>query len=113
MNYFMIPGLKKQFVEWKRLIKKDIIIKAVCDHFSIYKHEIMSRRRKKELTHARYIAFMLLYKYTAMNKSEIGKEFYLDHTSIIHGMKRMKEIFETKDYLMDDYVHIESIIKNI
>lgn len=111
MNYFAMPGLKRQFVEMKRLVKKDIIINAVCQHFSLYKHEILSRRRRRKLTHARYIAFMLLYKYTPMNKSEIGSEFSLDHTSVIHGMNRMKSIMEERESLMDDYIQIELEIK--
>lgn len=113
MNYYIVPGLKKELMEWKRLIKKDIIIKAVCDHFGLKIHHLKGSKRYTGFTKPRHMAFLLLHKYTAMNKTEIGEEFNRDHTTVIHGMKSIKDLIKTSPGLMDDYAQIESVIKNV
>lgn len=113
MNYYIVPGLKRELMEWKRLIKKDIIIKAVCDHFGLKVSHLMESRRYTKFTKPRHMTFLLLYKYTAMNKTEIGEEFNRDHTTVIHGIRAIEMLMREKQSLVDDFVQIESIIKNV
>lgn len=111
MNYFIIPGLKKEFVQLKRNLKKDDILKVICEHFNIRKTDLYGKRRFRKYAHPRFVAFLLLHKHTPLNKCEIGELFKMDHTSIVHGIRKIKSLMSDKNEIVDDVVMIEDRIR--
>lgn len=110
INYFAIPGLKRQFVNFKTVLERDRIVKAVCDYFKISKTSLVRGGRHTKYAHARYIAFLLLHKHTVLTKSEIGKIFNKDHTTVIHGIKKVNDLISVNYEIAD---HLAAIRSNI
>lgn len=110
INYFAVPGLKRQYVNFKIILQKDKVIKAVCDHFKVSKGDLFFGGRYAKFARARYIAFMLLYKYTALNKSEIGELFQKDHTTVVHGIRKINDLIAGNDEIIDDVHKIRGVI---
>jgi len=110
INYFAIPGLKRQFVNFKTVVAKEKIINAICEHFKITKTNLVRGGNYPKYSHARYIAFMLLHKHTVLTKSEIGRMFNKDHTTVIHGIRKVQDMISINLEISD---HIFEIKKSI
>jgi chromosomal replication initiator protein len=97
MNYYAIPGLKKDPAP-KKIITDDNIISAVCWHTGVYLDKIKDKeRRTDEITLARHIAYHFLFNFTTLNKSEIGRKLNRDHTTIIYALRTIKNRIDTDD----------------
>lgn len=66
------------------------ITRAVCHYFTLRPDELYLRRRFPRIVKARWCA-MALMRDEGMTLSEIGREFACDHTTVIHGVKRVQQ----------------------
>ncbi len=64
---------------------------AVCAEWQISLRELMSRSRGARTAEPRHAAFLLAREVTPMSFPEIGRAFYRDHTSVLHGVRRCAE----------------------
>ena len=97
MNYIIIPGLKNVKIDDKPFFVKmeynaDWIIQTICKHFERPIEEINKKYRGRETVMLRRYLFFFLHKYTKMNKSEIGRMYGKDHTTIIHSLKALEDL---------------------
>lgn len=53
--------------------------------------EIFSQSRRKRIAHARFEVWHLMRK-SGFSLTEIGEVFDRDHTSILHGLRRVEEL---------------------
>mgnify|MGYP001390841975 CR=1 FL=1 len=73
-------------------ISIDDIKKAVSFYFKIKASDIISKRRTKNISHARQVAMFLSRKHTANSFLEIGLNFGdRDHSSVIHSVNLVSE----------------------
>lgn len=70
----------------------DRIIEAVAKEFSLNPSEIMGKSRKKELIIPRHICFYLLHNIFKVNKSQVGRLFQTQHTTVIHGVRKAEDL---------------------
>ncbi len=70
----------------------DRIIESVAKEFNLNAAEIMGKSRKKELIIPRHICFYLLHSVFNVNKSQVGRLFQTQHTTVIHGLRKAEEL---------------------
>jgi hypothetical protein len=69
--------------------------------------------RKRHIVTARHAYIYFLRKYTAMSLMDIAEIFNQDHSSVIHALKKMDALLETKDKLTVSIVDtIETALKS-
>nr|WP_283815053.1 MULTISPECIES: helix-turn-helix domain-containing protein [unclassified Bradyrhizobium] len=72
----------------KTLTVRDIQI-AVCDRLGVTMAEFLGERRHGPIAHARQIAMYLAKVLTGRSLPEIGRRFERDHTTIMHGVRKI------------------------
>ncbi len=89
-----IAGLKREFIlkesEVVRTLTGKIIIRYVCEYFGFERFQLLSKRRFRKYTHARYLAAWIMKNHLELTLKEIADEFYPafnDHTTSIHAVK--------------------------
>ncbi|WP_243401887.1 chromosomal replication initiator protein DnaA, partial [Leptospira ellisii] len=77
----------------------DRIIESVAKEFNLDASEIMGKSRKKELIIPRHICFYLLHNVFKVNKSQVGRLFQTQHTTVIHGVRKAEELLASNKEL--------------
>jgi chromosomal replication initiator protein len=76
------------------------VVETVAKFYNISVPEIVSAGRNKELVHPRQIAMFLIRQETDASLPEIGNLLGgRDHTTVMHGVDRIKERLESEDQL--------------
>ncbi len=77
----------------QRRITIDEIQRSVCEHYGIRHAEMTSARRAREVARPRQVAMYLAKRLTPRSLPEIGRRFGgRDHTTVIHAIKRIKQL---------------------
>ena len=69
------------------------VITTVCDHFSITRDDLLTRRlgdRKPHLILPKHISYWLLRQLTPMTFEAIGDIFGFDHSNVLASVKKIK-----------------------
>lgn len=95
----------------KRQITHKLIIEIVAEHFSITPEEIVSKRRNSEYVLPRQICMYLCRELTPDSLQIIAKSLgKKDHTTVIHGIEKIREDIKTNEELKNK---IDIILKKI
>lgn len=92
----------------KKILTPEYILDIVCDHFSSNKLDIVSSKRTKELVYPRQISMYLMKKLTNCSLEYIGNILGgKDHSTILHGIKKIETEINTNDELSHDISVLE------
>ncbi|WP_422071209.1 chromosomal replication initiator protein DnaA [Tranquillimonas rosea] len=81
----------------------DEIQRKVCDHYNIRISDMVGPKRQRALARPRQIAMYLCKHMTQRSLPEIGRKFGgRDHTTIMHGIKRIEELKGTDSAIAED-----------
>lgn len=95
----------------ERKITAADIKRAVADHFEVRVADIVSDRRDMVVIMPRQIGMYLTKQLTPLSYPQIGRQFGgRDHTTILHGVKKIARLLETDDRLAEV---VSSISKQI
>lgn len=106
----------------KRKFNEPVPVKAleVMSHvahvFGIEVEEMLSRCRERRYVDARHMAMLLLYDYVyrkGKTLSTVGGWFNRDHTSVIHGISKIKDLISIDDNFRDYYKQLQKLTENI
>ncbi|HQW36986.1 MAG TPA: chromosomal replication initiator protein DnaA [Thermoflexales bacterium] len=87
------------------------VVETVAKYFNVSVSEIVSPSRSKELVQPRQIAMYLVRQETDSSLPEIGALLGgRDHTTVIHGVDRVKDRLETEDQLRRDVMSIREMV---
>jgi chromosomal replication initiator protein len=87
-----------------KLVTVENIQKTVAEYFKIRVADLLSKRRSRSIARPRQIAMALAKELTTHSLPEIGDEFGgRDHTTVLHGCRRVKELRETETRVAEDY----------
>lgn len=78
------------------------IASIVADFYGLSLLEILARRRAKEIVVPRQIAMYLASKLTRKTLSTIARYLDMDHSTVIHGARKIKTDMETNPRLADE-----------
>lgn len=73
---------------------RDIVHQVITETGLDY-DTIFSKNRKSEIATARFIIWYFAKKYTDMTFLAIGKYFGRDHSSVMHGISTIKDLYDT------------------
>ena len=71
-------------------IPRDQVRRIALDHCVSVK-EIMSPNQQRHVAHARFAAYVAL-RDRGLSMPQIGRFFKRDHTTVLHGIRRAKEL---------------------
>ena len=92
-------------------ITPQLIVEVVSEHFNITVDQIMSKNRSSDIAKPRQIAMYLCKQMTSQPLDSIGQLLGgRDHSTIIHGVKKITSEYETDDVLRNT---IDTINKKI
>jgi chromosomal replication initiator protein len=76
-----------------RHVTIDDIQKRVCEHYNIKMADLLSPRRARAVARPRQVAMWLAKQLTTRSLPEIGRKFGgRDHTTIMHGVRKIEEL---------------------
>lgn len=86
-----------------RKVTMDEIIKKTCDYYKVRPADLMSPNRARNIVRPRQMAMYLCKKYTTRSLPEIGRKFGgRDHTTILHGVRKIEELMSTDSQFVED-----------
>ena len=90
-----------------KLVTIDNIQRTVAEYFKIRVADLLSKRRSRSIARPRQIAMALAKELTSHSLPEIGDAFGgRDHTTILHGCRRVKFLRETESRVSEDYSNL-------
>lgn len=95
----------------ERIITIESIANAVAKYFEIAIGDLRGKSRLKQITYSRHISMYMTHKLLKTTLEEIG-EYYSnrDHTSVIHGIKKVERMLKVDTQLSHKLYEIESSI---
>jgi chromosomal replication initiation ATPase DnaA len=95
-----IPDIMKEYQVHKQKMNIDSVNRAVnkitfwlANEKKVEISDIYSNRRFRALTDSRHILFFLLYFSLPVTQMYIGSKFDKHHTSVVHSIRKVKDIF--------------------
>jgi len=90
-----------------RLVSIENIQKTVADYFKIRVGDLLSKKRSRSIARPRQIGMALAKELTNHSLPEIGDAFGgRDHTTVLHGCRRIESLRETDKRIDDDYLNL-------
>lgn len=94
-----------------KLVTIDNIQKTVAEYYKIRVADLLSKRRNRSIARPRQVAMALAKELTNHSLPEIGDAFGgRDHTTILHGCKKIAELKESDQVIADDYANLLRIL---
>ena len=104
---FAKDALKDLLALQDRLVSIENIQKTVAEYFKIRVADLLSKRRSRSIARPRQIAMALAKELTNHSLPEIGDAFGgRDHTTVLHGCRRIAALRETENRVDEDYVNL-------
>ena len=90
-----------------RLVSIENIQKTVAEYFKIRLGDLLSKKRTRSIARPRQIGMALAKELTNHSLPEIGDAFGgRDHTTVLHGCRRIQSLRETEKRVDDDYLNL-------
>lgn len=97
--------------EENKIITIDEIMYVVCDTYGIKTNELLSKNRQYQIAHPRQIAMYLCRKLTDLSLVKIGETFDRDHSTIMHGIDKIENEMQDRDFSKEISKLIERLNK--
>lgn len=87
----------------ERKVTVEEIQRKVSEHYSIRLSDMIGPKRVRSIARPRQVAMYLSKQMTSRSLPEIGRRFGgRDHTTVMHGVKRIEELKSTDSQIADD-----------
>lgn len=83
---------------------------ACADYYGVSRDELLSPRRGKEIVRPRQVGYFLSKNLTLRTLPQIGRCFRRDHTSALHGIRKIEALRKTDPNLQADLNAIASAL---
>ncbi len=104
---FAREALRDLLALQERLVSIENIQKTVADYFKIRVADLLSKKRSRSIARPRQLGMALAKELTNHSLPEIGDAFGgRDHTTVLHGCRRIEALRETDKRVDDDYLNL-------
>ena len=104
---FAKEALRDLLALQERLVSIENIQKTVAEYFKIRVGDLLSKKRSRSIARPRQFAMALAKELTNHSLPEIGDAFGgRDHTTVLHGCRRIESLRETEKRIDDDYLNL-------
>ncbi len=94
-----------------KLVTIENIQKTVAEYYKIRVADLLSKRRNRSIARPRQVAMALSKELTNHSLPEIGDAFGgRDHTTVLHGCKKIKQLKESDQRITEDYANLLRIL---
>jgi chromosomal replication initiator protein len=93
-----------------REVPAEIILEETARYFSLRREDLVSKSRSRPLTTARHIAMYLTRELTGLSLIKIGDLFDRDHSTALHGIKRIETLMPNRDTV---YRQVQELTRKI
>ncbi len=105
-------ALGNMLEEKRQHLHADDIINYVCSYYQIKPTQLRGPRRTASLVKARQVAMYLIHEELRLTLVEIGNLLGgRDHTTIIHGVEKIKSLVDNKEKITEDIMGITKSIR--
>jgi chromosomal replication initiator protein len=91
-------------------VPPETIVTETAKYFALRREDLVSKSRSRPLTTARHIAMYLLRELTGLSLIKIGELFDRDHSTALHGIKRIENLMPNRDTV---YRQVQELTKRI
>ena len=106
LNYYVMPGV---------LIDKqpdtETIIQFVCNEMNVRYKDVLSKDRSRIYVLTRNMCYAILKTYVGSTVAAIGRLFFRDHTTVIHGLRMHQQDITTNDIYAEQFEEIKFLLK--
>ncbi len=104
---FAKEALRDLLAMQDRLVSIENIQKTVADYFKLRVADLLSKKRSRSIARPRQVAMTLAKELTNHSLPEIGDAIGgRDHTTVLHGCRRIESLRETDKRLDNDYLNL-------
>ncbi|MBE0493443.1 MAG: chromosomal replication initiator protein DnaA [Thiomicrospira sp.] len=104
-------ALKDLLALQQKMVTLENIQKTVADYFKLRVADMLSKRRTRNVARPRQVAMALAKELTHHSLPEIGDAFGgRDHTTVLHAVRKIKELRETDHRMDEDFNKLIRII---
>jgi chromosomal replication initiator protein len=91
-------------------VPAETIMLETAEYFGLGREDLVSKSRSRPLTQARHMAMYLMRELTGLSLIKIGELFDRDHSTALHGIKRIENLMPNRDTV---YRQVQEITKRI
>jgi chromosomal replication initiator protein len=110
IHMFNGPGRKQKAAPY--LLPSEVR-RVVAGFFDVTDEDLDRRTRRVRMARIRQIAFYLCRTHTTRSLPEIGRAFDRDHTTVLHGVRRVTSLRETDAAVDRDLSKLESQLADL
>jgi chromosomal replication initiator protein len=92
-------------------IPPQLIVEETAKYFTLSTGDLVSKSRSRPLTQARHIAMYLMRECTGLSLIKIGEAFNRDHTTALHGIKKVETDMRARDATFRQVQDLTRIIR--
>ena len=108
---FAKEALRDLLALQEKLVTIENIQKTVAEYYKIRIGDLLSKRRSRSIARPRQVAMALAMELTSHSLPEIGDAFGgRDHTTVLHAVRRVKELRESERRVTEDYQNLLRIL---
>jgi len=96
----------------ERVVSIDNIKKTVAEYYKIKVSDLESPSRSRSIARPRQMAMSLAKSLTSHSLPEIGQAFGRDHTTVLHGCKKVLELRGKDLRIEEDYKNLDRILSS-
>ena len=93
-----MPPLPSPNLLTRYSLKMQDVITAVCQVANISKADLLAPRRTPRFTRYRAMVSLMAYDHCGLSSVEIGDSMHRDHTTILHAVKRGRELLKDPEF---------------
>lgn len=98
---------KKQRLPPKTSLDIKTIENIVCEYYRMEPSKLHERTRKREICFCRQMVHYIAIEYNISGVVLVGKYYGLDHTTVVHSIKKIKDISDTEEKARLDIYNIK------
>ena len=106
INYYTMPGVIN--IEQP---DREAIIQFVCKEMNVRYKDALSKDRSRILVLTRNMCYAILKTYVGATVASIGRLFFRDHTTVLHGLRMHQQDLRANDIYAEQFEEIRFLLK--
>lgn len=88
----------------------DAIIQTVCSYYKVEEADLKRAWRTQPFLDARILIYYLGIKHARAKTVYLGRRFNRDHSTVIHGVKKMCDYLDVGDPIVEHYQNVLQLL---
>ena len=90
---------------------REALIQFVCKEMNVKYKDALSKDRSRILVLTRNMCYAILKTYVGATVASIGRLFFRDHTTVLHGLRMHQQDLRTNDIYQEQFDEIRFLLK--